>query len=174
MRAICVDHMGYSRTKALVPSMGSTIHRYSASRRCNPVSSPKKPWEGKRLSMISRIANSQRTSASVTGDLSALMRTSILRWYKLRAMAAACSAASSAAWSSGEWFIERHHTKPCARVAHPRRLKIMGNRLSKIYTRTGDDGSTGLGDGTRVAKENLRVEAYGTVDETNSALGVVL
>src|SRR6202161_217949 len=50
----------------------------------------------------------------------------------------------------------------------------MGNRLSKIYTRTGDDGSTGLGNGSRVAKENLRVEAYGTVDETNSALGVVL
>jgi cob(I)alamin adenosyltransferase len=50
----------------------------------------------------------------------------------------------------------------------------MGNRLSKIYTRTGDDGSTGLGDGSRVAKENLRVEAYGTVDETNSAIGVIL
>jgi cob(I)alamin adenosyltransferase len=50
----------------------------------------------------------------------------------------------------------------------------MGNRLSKIYTRTGDDGSTGLGDGTRVPKENLRVEAYGTVDEANSAIGVVL
>ena len=50
----------------------------------------------------------------------------------------------------------------------------MGNRLSKIYTRTGDDGSTGLGDGTRVAKEDLRVEAYGTVDETNSAVGVIL
>jgi cob(I)alamin adenosyltransferase len=50
----------------------------------------------------------------------------------------------------------------------------MGNRLSKIYTRTGDDGSTGLGDGTRVAKESPRVEAYGTVDEANSALGVVV
>jgi cob(I)alamin adenosyltransferase len=50
----------------------------------------------------------------------------------------------------------------------------MGNRLSKIYTRTGDDGSTGLGDGSRVAKENLRVEAYGTVDEANSSIGVVL
>jgi cob(I)alamin adenosyltransferase len=50
----------------------------------------------------------------------------------------------------------------------------MGNRLSKIYTRTGDDGSTGLGDGTRVAKESLRVEAYGTVDEANSAVGVAL
>ena len=50
----------------------------------------------------------------------------------------------------------------------------MGNRLSKIYTRTGDDGTTGLGDGTRVAKESARVEAYGTVDEANSAIGVVL
>lgn len=50
----------------------------------------------------------------------------------------------------------------------------MGNRLSKIYTRTGDDGSTGLGDGSRVAKDSLRVEAYGTVDEANSAIGVVL
>jgi cob(I)alamin adenosyltransferase len=50
----------------------------------------------------------------------------------------------------------------------------MGNRLSKIYTRTGDDGSTGLGDGTRVAKDSLRVETFGTVDETNSAIGVVL
>jgi cob(I)alamin adenosyltransferase len=50
----------------------------------------------------------------------------------------------------------------------------MGNRLSKIYTRTGDGGSTGLGDGARVAKESLRVEAYGSVDETNSAVGVVL
>ncbi len=50
----------------------------------------------------------------------------------------------------------------------------MGNRLSKIYTRTGDDGSTGLGDGTRIGKDSLRVAAYGTVDELNSALGVVL
>ncbi len=50
----------------------------------------------------------------------------------------------------------------------------MGNRLSKIYTRTGDDGSTGLGDGARVSKDSARVTAYGTVDETNSAIGVVL
>lgn len=50
----------------------------------------------------------------------------------------------------------------------------MGHRLSKIYTRTGDDGSTGLGDGSRVAKDSLRVEAYGTVDEANSAIGMVL
>ena len=50
----------------------------------------------------------------------------------------------------------------------------MGHRLSRIYTRTGDDGSTGLGDGVRVPKEHLRVEAYGTVDEANSAVGMVL
>ena len=50
----------------------------------------------------------------------------------------------------------------------------MGNRLSKIYTRTGDDGSTGLGDGSRVGKDSLRVNAYGTVDELNSVIGVVL
>ena len=50
----------------------------------------------------------------------------------------------------------------------------MGKRLSKIYTRTGDDGTTGLGDGSRVAKDAPRVEAYGTVDEANSAIGVIL
>jgi cob(I)alamin adenosyltransferase len=50
----------------------------------------------------------------------------------------------------------------------------MGNRLSKIYTRTGDDGTTGLGDGSRVPKTNARIEAFGTVDEANSALGMVL
>jgi cob(I)alamin adenosyltransferase len=50
----------------------------------------------------------------------------------------------------------------------------MGNRLSKIYTKTGDDGTTGLGDGTRVAKDSARVAAYGTVDEANSAIGVLL
>ena len=50
----------------------------------------------------------------------------------------------------------------------------MGHRLSKIYTKTGDDGTTGLGDGSRVNKDSLRVEAYGAVDEANSAIGVVL
>ena len=50
----------------------------------------------------------------------------------------------------------------------------MGNRLSKIYTRTGDKGETGLGDGSRVDKDSLRVEAYGTVDEVNSVVGLVL
>jgi cob(I)alamin adenosyltransferase len=50
----------------------------------------------------------------------------------------------------------------------------MGHRLTKIYTRTGDDGSTGLGNGLRVSKESVRVEAFGTVDEANSAIGAVL
>ena len=50
----------------------------------------------------------------------------------------------------------------------------MGHRLSKIYTRTGDDGSTGLGDGTRTGKDALRVAAMGDVDELNSLLGLLL
>jgi cob(I)alamin adenosyltransferase len=50
----------------------------------------------------------------------------------------------------------------------------VGNRLSKIYTKTGDDGTTGLGDGSRTPKDSLRVNAYGTVDELNSAIGMVL
>jgi cob(I)alamin adenosyltransferase len=45
-------------------------------------------------------------------------------------------------------------------------------RLNKIYTKTGDDGTTGLGSGERVRKDNIRVAAYGTVDETNSVIGV--
>jgi len=50
----------------------------------------------------------------------------------------------------------------------------MGKRLTKIYTRTGDDGTTGLGDGSRLPKESLRIEAIGAVDELNSTLGRVL
>jgi cob(I)alamin adenosyltransferase len=50
----------------------------------------------------------------------------------------------------------------------------MGNRLSKIYTRTGDDGTTGLGDGSRINKDSLRVEAMGDVDELNAVIGVLL
>jgi cob(I)alamin adenosyltransferase len=50
----------------------------------------------------------------------------------------------------------------------------MGQRLTQIATRTGDDGSTGLGDGTRVAKNHWRVQAMGDVDELNSTLGVLL
>ena len=50
----------------------------------------------------------------------------------------------------------------------------MGNRLSKIYTRTGDDGTTGLGNGERVAKDCSRIEVIGAVDELNCAIGRVL
>jgi cob(I)alamin adenosyltransferase len=50
----------------------------------------------------------------------------------------------------------------------------MGNRLSKIATRVGDDGSTGLGDGSRVSKADARIAAIGDVDELNSTLGVLL
>ena len=50
----------------------------------------------------------------------------------------------------------------------------MGHRLSKITTRTGDAGETGLGDGTRVPKDSARIAALGDIDELNSALGVVL
>ncbi|WP_369989897.1 cob(I)yrinic acid a,c-diamide adenosyltransferase [Pseudomonas xanthosomatis] len=50
----------------------------------------------------------------------------------------------------------------------------MGNRLTKIYTRTGDKGETGLGDGRRVPKDHPRVEAMGEVDTLNSQLGVLL
>ncbi|HSQ70968.1 MAG TPA: cob(I)yrinic acid a,c-diamide adenosyltransferase [Rubrivivax sp.] len=50
----------------------------------------------------------------------------------------------------------------------------MSNRLTQIATRTGDDGTTGLGDGSRVAKDHLRVQAMGEVDELNSGLGVLL
>lgn len=50
----------------------------------------------------------------------------------------------------------------------------MGNRLSKIATRTGDDGTTGLGDGRRVGKDDVRIAAIGDVDELNSNVGVLL
>lgn len=50
----------------------------------------------------------------------------------------------------------------------------MGHRLSKIYTRTGDQGTTGLSDGSRVDKDHARVEAMGDVDELNSLIGVLL
>jgi cob(I)alamin adenosyltransferase len=53
-------------------------------------------------------------------------------------------------------------------------VATMGNRLSKIVTRTGDDGTTGLGDGSRVAKDSARIEAVGCIDELNSLVGLIL
>jgi len=50
----------------------------------------------------------------------------------------------------------------------------MGNRLSKIYTRTGDSGETGLGDGNRVPKDSLRIECNGEVDELNCVVGLIM
>ena len=47
-------------------------------------------------------------------------------------------------------------------------------RLSRIYTKTGDDGSTGLGDGSRLPKHHVRIQAYGTLDELNATLGLAL
>ncbi len=49
----------------------------------------------------------------------------------------------------------------------------MGHRLSKIYTRTGDKGTTGLGDGSRVAKNSLRITAIGEIDELNAVIGLL-
>lgn len=53
-------------------------------------------------------------------------------------------------------------------------LDAMGNRLTKIYTRTGDGGETGLADGSRVAKDHPRIDAMGAVDELNSAIGLIM
>ena len=50
----------------------------------------------------------------------------------------------------------------------------MGNRLTKLYTKTGDDGTTGLGDGSRTTKDSTRIEAVGTIDELNSWIGLLL
>ena len=69
---------------------------------------------------------------------------------------------------------------PCAKTgrscvaARLFRYDTMGHRLSRIVTRTGDAGTTGLGDGTRVAKDSARIAAIGSVDELNSTLGVLL
>ena len=78
--------------------------------------------------------------------------------------------------------MEDNHGKRCAKVAavswqgakRAGQFKSMGNRLTKIYTRTGDDGSTGLGDGSRVSKDSARIEANGSIDEANSCIGLVL
>lgn len=61
----------------------------------------------------------------------------------------------------------------CGRI-HDDEAADMGNRLSKITTRKGDDGSTGLGDGSRTTKDSHRIDSIGQVDELNSTIGVLL
>jgi cob(I)alamin adenosyltransferase len=61
----------------------------------------------------------------------------------------------------------------CAICKTKTEYKTMGYRLSKIYTRTGDDGTTGLSDGSRIDKDSLRITAIGSIDELNSLLGQV-
>src|SRR5690242_17971581 len=85
--------------------------------------------------------------------------------------AAACAASSAAPSSLDAIIALIDAVPPTGPFKEPR---SMGNRLSKLYTRTGDDGTTGLGDGSRVPKDGPRVEAYGTVDELNSTIGVLL
>jgi cob(I)alamin adenosyltransferase len=70
--------------------------------------------------------------------------------------------------------LHSHATVTCNALCQCSSIRTMANRLSQIATRTGDDGSTGLGDGTRVSKDHLRVQAMGDVDELNSQLGVLL
>jgi len=70
-----VEKKGHSRTKDLVPSIGSTSQTLSAPAEWLPVSSPWKPYEGKRSLRIARMVSSAFTSASVTGDWSSLVRT---------------------------------------------------------------------------------------------------
>jgi cob(I)alamin adenosyltransferase len=67
-----------------------------------------------------------------------------------------------------------HDATAIAAIAPRAQSAAMGKRLTQIATRTGDDGSTGLGDGTRVPKDHLRIQALGDVDELNSSLGVLL
>ncbi len=64
----------------------------------------------------------------------------------------------------------------CTQTRCPLRTEnfIMANRLSAIATRTGDDGTTGLGDGSRTPKDDIRVQSMGDVDELNSMIGLLL
>jgi cob(I)alamin adenosyltransferase len=72
-----------------------------------------------------------------------------------------------------DWFARSSLSIPINAHSKARMIQ-MGFRLSKIYTRTGDQGTTGLGDGSRVEKDNPRVESYGDLDELNSMIGFLL
>ena len=69
---------------------------------------------------------------------------------------------------------KRRRTAFTLRRYHPRHAETTMPRLNRIYTRTGDEGLTGLGGGQRVPKDSQRVETYGTVDELNSQIGVAI
>src|SRR5690554_1619710 len=67
-----------------------------------------------------------------------------------------------------------HRRMASAPFTERQRSNVMGHRLSKIYTRTGDTGTTGLGDGQRVPKDSARVRLLGALDETNAWIGLLL
>src|SRR5690606_37756052 len=73
---------------------------------------------------------------------------------------------------AGPLAVHRSGADPARRLCRRQVLRPTMVRLNKIYTRTGDDGTTGLGSGERRLKSDLRVEAYGTVDEANAAIGL--
>src|SRR5690606_8174913 len=89
---------------------------------------------------------------------------------RLRTLAPPPAAAAAGAAAGG--LMATWRRRDAATPAHNRRTP--GKRLTPIATRRGGDGTTGLGDGTRVAKDHLRIEALGDVDELNSSLGVLL
>ncbi len=105
------------------------------------------------------------------------------RWKYARNWAAAPASASACRWKAPK-RSPRHKPRPCRPLcrnpvaacggATKRKVESMGNRLSKIYTRTGDRGETGLAGGRRVPKSHPRIEAIGAVDELNSQLGLLL
>ncbi len=105
------------------------------------------------------------------------------RWKYARNWAAAPASASACRWKAPK-RSPRHKPRPCRPLcrnpvaacggATKRKVETMGNRLSKIYTRTGDRGETGLAGGRRVPKSHPRIEAIGAVDELNSQLGLLL
>ena len=71
-------------------------------------------------------------------------------------------------------MVDQRLNDRMAILEETRPFNVMANRLSSITTRTGDSGTTGLGDGSRVPKDHARINAMGDVDELNSSLGVLL
>src|SRR6478736_3944626 len=97
------------------------------------------------------------------------MSTALSSWTKRSSSIFCSSSAMGCSKSRNVVFMRQMIQKAPSLIIAP-----MGHRLSKIVTRTGDDGTTGLGDGKRVRKDAPRVRALGDLDELNSALGCVL